>query len=191
MSAHVQQASVLNGRSVVLLASFAVPMLFLYGLARNIGLTDILPEPPMKMRFIDPQPTTKPEVIEKFTPRSPLGNEQTKIVVNRPDVIFPEEEIVMARAGEPPVAGGGASGGGVVIEPVAPTPLKYSALRSTDDFYPPVSIRMSEQGTAQIRVCVSATGVLQGMPKSLKLSGKIGQMYVIFNDIAFCSFSHP
>jgi protein TonB len=41
----------------------------------------------------------------------------------------------------------------------------------TSDYYPPTSIRMNETGTAIIRLCASAEGVVNGTPTLAKTSG--------------------
>jgi protein TonB len=49
--------------------------------------------------------------------------------------------------------------------------LNFVALRPSDDFYPPISLRMGEQGITVIRICVSAAASLQGVPTVTSSSG--------------------
>jgi TonB family protein len=72
------------------------------------------------------------------------------------------------------VTTGGSAEAGVEVTrvpAVAPTPLTYRSRRPTDDFYPPVSIRMAEEGAAVVRVCVGAGGDLRGIPQVERSSG--------------------
>jgi TonB family protein len=46
----------------------------------------------------------------------------------------------------------------------ADMPLRYQAVRSPDDYYPPQAIRMAAQGAAIVRACVDAGGRLSGKP---------------------------
>jgi len=170
MSAHIEEASVLSGRSLVLLASFAVPMLFLYGLARNIGVFDFEPIPVMKGSFFEPEPTRPPPTVEQYRPAPLPGTERTQVVVNRPEVVFPVDDPVVTRTQEPPSLSGGA-GGGTEAAPIPPTSLNFVAQRPSDEFYPPISLRMGEQGITVIRICVTAAGSLQGVPAVTSSSG--------------------
>jgi TonB family protein len=69
--------------------------------------------------------------------------------------------------------GGGDSGARETVRlPTIPaTPLAYRSHRSTDDYYPPISIRMGEEGAAIVRVCVAANGTLQDAPRVTEGSG--------------------
>jgi protein TonB len=64
-----------------------------------------------------------------------------------------------------------ADGASVRLPAIPATPLTYRSRKSTDDYYPPVSIRMGEQGAAIVRVCVDARGAVQGVPRVTDSSG--------------------
>jgi TonB family protein len=51
-----------------------------------------------------------------------------------------------------------------VIATVPDTPLRYQAVRPSDDFYPPQALRMGAEGAAIVRACVDAGGRLSGVP---------------------------
>ena len=79
----------------------------------------------------------------------------------------PAGDISGTREGEG--AGGGTD---VASPPGAPaTEIAYTALRPTNDFYPPTAIRLGEEGAAILRVCVSASGAMLGSPAVTAGSG--------------------
>jgi TonB family protein len=53
---------------------------------------------------------------------------------------------------------------------VADTPLRYQAVRPSDDYYPPQAIRMAAEGAAIVRACVDAGGRLSGVPTVVRTS---------------------
>jgi protein TonB len=57
--------------------------------------------------------------------------------------------------------------------PVARTAPKFDTRRSpsTDEYYPPTSRRMGEQGTTTVSVCITPEGRVSGDPKVEKSSG--------------------
>ncbi len=60
-----------------------------------------------------------------------------------------------------------------VTDPVvlSRTPLQFSALRSTDDYYPPRSIALGEVGVAQVNVCIDSQGRLTETPTIVRSAG--------------------
>ena len=56
------------------------------------------------------------------------------------------------------------------IASVPDTPLRYQAVRPSDDFYPPQALRMGEEGAAIVRTCVDAGGRLSGVPTVVRSS---------------------
>jgi TonB family protein len=53
---------------------------------------------------------------------------------------------------------------------VADTPLRYQAVRPSDDYYPPQAIRMAAEGAAVVRTCVDSAGRLSGAPTVVRTS---------------------
>jgi TonB family protein len=53
---------------------------------------------------------------------------------------------------------------------VADTPLRYQAVRPSDDYYPPQAIRMAAEGAAVVRACVDSAGRLSGAPAVVRTS---------------------
>lgn len=58
----------------------------------------------------------------------------------------------------------------VAISSAPDTPLRYQAVRPSDDFYPPQAIRMERQGAVIVRACVDTGGRLTGVPAVVKSS---------------------
>jgi periplasmic protein TonB len=56
-----------------------------------------------------------------------------------------------------------------VVRTSAELDIKHSP--STQDYYPPTSVRMNETGTAVIRLCAAADGSVDGVPTITKPSG--------------------
>jgi TonB family protein len=48
------------------------------------------------------------------------------------------------------------------------TPIRYEAIRPTNDYYPPQAIRMQSQGVTIIRTCVGASGRLSSQPSVVR-----------------------
>lgn len=86
---------------------------------------------------------------------------------------FPDDPAGTITARVEPAGGNEPPGGGLSVRlPTIPaTPLTYRSRRSTDEYYPAISIRMSEEGAAIVRVCVDAHGALQGVPRVTDTSG--------------------
>ena len=51
------------------------------------------------------------------------------------------------------------------------TDLTYRAVKSPNEFYPPTSVALQEQGISIVRVCVDAAGRLDGAPTIQTSSG--------------------
>jgi protein TonB len=122
----------------------------------------LVPLPPVETRPPPEPPRERPRLQEPdpFVPPVP------------DPVVLPAEppsgQTITARVDD-----GGSSGGGsgVRLPTIPATPLSYRSRRPTDDYYPAVSIRMSEEGAAIVRVCVDAGGALQAAPQVTDSSG--------------------
>jgi protein TonB len=109
--------------------------------------------------------------------RDPLATPATS-ELRLPDPAYPPDDAVPAGPDtlvvvpggtvDPPNGGGGSGAG--TTEPVL-TPLTWAARRSTDEYYPPASARLEEEGATTLRVCVSAAGRLTGAPRIETSSG--------------------
>ncbi len=120
------------------------------------------PLPPLSGTIIDtPRPPPGP------VPRPPEFTPAPQWVHPIPTVPIPpvnwnpsDSSAAASSAGSDSTAGAG------------PTlPLAYVVTRPIDEFYPPGSIRLSEEGSSILRVCVGADGALAGAPKLETSSG--------------------
>jgi TonB family protein len=180
MSAHVQQASILNGRSMTLMAVIGLHALVIAALIaikyvppmieQKIDMQWVKDDPP---EVVPPQPQPQPRPVE-------LQRFQVVVPVIKPqDIQFPEEALVV-EAGPAPAADTGpvqvdaGPGTGPVIAPPPPrvfTQLDYRAVKSPDEFYPPTSVSLQEQGVAIVQVCVGTNGKIDGQPTIQTSSG--------------------
>lgn len=86
---------------------------------------------------------------------------------------FQETETIAAQFVEPTQAAvpmDSIRGAGTGIAPLPDTPLRYRAVRPSDDYYPPQAIRMAAEGAAIVRACVDAGGRLSGVPVVIRSS---------------------
>jgi protein TonB len=127
---------------------------------------DVPPPPPPEIPVTIAQPKT------------------TAVPMIKPEIIIPEKETVVADIGPaevepvqtaPPETASGSgtgTGTGTAIAPaVRITALQYRAVRPADDYYPPQSLRLEEEGTAIVQVCVAPSGKLEGAPVIQESSG--------------------
>jgi TonB family protein len=165
----------LTGRQLVLLGTAVLHVLVFQVLSLTIGV------PPFKEReeriqafFPEDsrpqQPVDRPQ--RTTTTRPDLDPQHPQLPLSDPNL----DDTLFDQAPLDPVGSTGPNAGGdigIIAGTVTPaTSLFYTALRSTDDFYPPASIRLGEEGVTQLRVCVSAAGTLQGRPVVTAISGR-------------------
>jgi TonB family protein len=82
---------------------------------------------------------------------------------------FPIDDSALVLPIHPEDLGAVAAAQGTVLA-IPDTPLRYQAVRSSDDFYPPQAIRMAREGAAIVRACVDAGGRLSGTPSVVRTS---------------------
>jgi TonB family protein len=169
MSAYVQHASVLSGRSMVMLVTIGLHLLLIAGLM-SVGVIPIGHDPkpkPMQVWVDEP-----PKPTDTWHPKTP-----TTVPVNRPSLppqfpdLFRTDEEHVVQDSKPIAIEPGEIGTDEGPVPPPPTDIVYRTMRSPDDFYPATSIRLQEQGVATVQFCVSANGALDGMPKVVSGSG--------------------
>jgi protein TonB len=171
MSAHIQQAGMFSGRSLVLMITIGLHALVITALMAIRLAPDWAPEVG-SLRWIP-----LPQQV-KHLPQVPLKDPLTKIPATErfevPDVPEPETQ---PRRDE----GLGSPDPGITqwipVQPEWGRPsgatreLQYQVVRSADDYYPAAARRLEEQGLAVVRVCVDAVGRLDGMPRVEVSSG--------------------
>ena len=173
MAARVHSPAFSWDRSAVLLLVIALHiggfwLVSLYGglgvvIEKTVGAMRVVPLAPDPPR---PEPRMEPPRL--MTPDHDLGLVDDPLP---PDFPLPEdggrEITVQVGAGETHTGGSGET-----AAVVPPTPLAWRETRPIDDFYPPVSIRLGEEGVTVVRVCVDANGALQRSPGIQASSGR-------------------
>jgi len=168
MSAQVRQASILSGRQLVLAVTIALHAAAISGLMAwqiaevitrtstdPIQLVDVNPDP---LRAPPPDAPERPmiQTINNYMPLDAPDLVRIDDSEERPNTIAVTDEVVTGSAGS------------VIAESrpaPADTPLRYRAMRSSDDYYPPQAIRLEQQGVAIVRACVDASGALSSVPQ--------------------------
>lgn len=169
MSAHVQQASMVSGRSLVFMVTVALHVAAISALmAWKISEANSVKQAgSVAVRWLDPEKPKPKPVPQPATPDSTLATIAMVIPVSpvRP-IEFPDDEpVIVGRPDrhDPPPAGGDAEPS--VATPIAvETPLRFRAVRPSDDYYPANAIRLEQQGVVTVRTCVDAYGRLAARP---------------------------
>jgi periplasmic protein TonB len=171
MAAYANDTNFISRRALVLIIIIAFHVLFAYLLASGLARRAIETiAPPLQTDIIEetqqreePPPPPPPEMerppVEVPPPEVsidiPVETQSTAIqdVTNKP---------VQNKPPPPPPP-----------PPVARNPPKFDTRRSpsTDEYYPPTSRRMGEQGTTTVAVCITPEGRVTGEPKVEKSSG--------------------
>jgi periplasmic protein TonB len=173
MSAHIQQANLLSGRSLVMAVTIALHALVISALmASRMG---VVPTPPVKewMEAVQPDKPAEPVIeVDITSPKYVVASHVTNLVIPVPAAIeFPEDVVIdpmLPRLTETVLTSGRPD---PVVAAIPETPLQYQATRSTAEYYPPASIRLEEQGIAVVQICVANTGRVQGRPQITASSG--------------------
>jgi TonB family protein len=172
MSAQIHQASMASGRSLVFMATVALHVAAISALmawrisevtskASMERLVVSQLEQPKQKELVRPiESTVKLERIRVPTPEA-----------SQVPVPLPEESVLL---GDPvstsvPVVTG-SSDPGMPVAVIPETPLRFRAVRPSDDYYPPNAIRLEQQGMVIVRACVDAAGRLAGAPRVVTAS---------------------
>jgi len=170
----LQQASMLTGRQMVMAVTIGLHALVITALMAMRVIPDA--RTIVEIFPIDP-PRVDPPVVERRPIIKPDEHAMDRAVIPQiaPDPQFPTEEkpamalvpetrTVVATTGTP------ATDDHTVVG-IPATPLKFSAVRSPDEFYPRESVPLQETGVAIVRVCVGPSGRLEGKPTIESSSG--------------------
>lgn len=165
MSAQVQQGSMVSGRSLVFMVTVALHVAAISALMawRISEAIASKPDKPMLVDWIEPEkkpddrirPPSDAETLTKVQVVTPLGP---------PRPIQIDEPLLQVEVVTPGPTPGTNTGS---IEPVPPveTPLRFRAVRPSDDYYPPMAIRLEQQGVVIVRACVDVAGRQTGSPR--------------------------
>lgn len=171
MSSQIQQAGMLSGRSMTMMAvvglhALAVTALITWRMAPGM---DPGPKAVPWTVFEDPVPPTPIE------PARPIDRDMfvvQRIPIPMPGPI-PEEAITAEPTAEQagPADPGPEIGLGPVETVRVETALQYRIVRPTDEYYPNASLVQEEHGVSVVRVCVDATGRIAALPSIETSSG--------------------
>ncbi len=177
MSAHtpmLQQASLLTGRQIVMLAIIALHALLISALMTMRISADVQPPETVLIGTISPPEQIPlpppPEIPVTVTPRTSIPTVPVPIV-NLPFEEIPAPSVTLPETGPVEVMVPQAGTGNATTPAVPVTALQFRAVRPADDYYPPASLRLQEVGTAIVQVCVAPSGRLEGNPAILTSSG--------------------
>lgn len=161
----MEKSSVLTGRQLMLLVVIGLHALAIGGLMTMRIVVDAA-RPPAAFKAVttidDPTPPPQPPPVLE-----PGEIVPTWVVPSVAPPLVPMNEITWSPPDLGPITAPGPDADPSVatrIPDIAPTPLQYRATRSPDDYYPATSMRLQEQGTAVVRVCVGPTGRIDGAP---------------------------
>lgn len=180
MSAHVQHASVLTGRSMTMMVVIGLHALVISALIAMKFAPPSIDLGPKPFTVINDPPEIKPPPDESVPKPRPLDRFEIVVpVLQPPDIVITEDTFVVEASPPQEMDTGPAqvdSGPGTVTVITAPparvfTELKYRAVMDPKVFYPPTSMTLQEQGIAVVNVCVGADGRMDGQPTLVGSSG--------------------
>lgn len=169
LATHAQpNLTFLSRRTTVLVAIVGLHVAIIYAFATGLHhLIEPLQGPMITDFFRDPKPPQTPPPlpnVDLYKPQIDLGQVPLIDTGDRgPDVIQVAVPPVVDPLPPQP--------------PAAPTPVKRvlggpgKGFPTTQDYYPAASIRLGEQGSAAIQVCVDRSGKLTSEPQVMKSSG--------------------
>jgi periplasmic protein TonB len=169
MSALVQRGSV-QGRPVALAITIALHMALVAGLLA-MKVAQVAAEratEPIGVNWIEEK---RPPIPPENHPRPRLREVGTVVTPDIPLTLIPMEDSITLPPDPGPVAQAEPEFTPASVTLAVPdTPLRYQAVRPSDDYYPPHAIRMEAEGAAIVRACVDAAGQLSGRPTVVRTS---------------------
>lgn len=164
MSTYIHQSSIAPGRSVVFIAivalhAAAISALMAWRISESAApvhnnLVWLDRQEPERWNIHQTGPTN-PDLVRFAVP-----------IPRNPEHLPLDPEPIQANPPTAVDAGPGSMDPGLPIAPVVEdTPLRYQAVRPSDDYYPPHALRMQQEGVVIVRACVDASGRLEGAPR--------------------------
>lgn len=171
MAAYAHDTNFISRRALVLVVIIAFHVLFAYLLASGLARKAIdTIAPPLQTDIIEEQQTR-----DEPPPPPPPEMERPPVEVPPPDVAI---EIPVDTSTSTAITDVTNKPAPKAPPPPPPPPVsrtspKFDTRRSpsTDEYYPPTSRRMGEQGTTTVGVCITPEGRVTGEPKLEKSSG--------------------
>ncbi len=167
MSAYVQDTQFFTRRTAVLIAIIALHVLILYALATGLMQKAVrLAAPPIQTQIVrhvhkhlPPPPPPPPQLVQQRV-RVPPPLIQINVPAAQSHAITVTKHVVRAPPAPPPAP------------PAVYTPLARGRdFPNTQNYYPESSMRLGEQGTATVEICVGANGRLTSQPRVVRSSG--------------------
>jgi len=119
---------------------------------------------PLQMKDVE----EKPRPVRVETPIVPVLGQFAAVPQPAVDLpAFADAESITAQVVDIPpdvVAVEPSRGSGAGSAVIPDTPLRYQAVRSSDDYYPPQAIRMEVEGAVVVQACADVSGRLSGTP---------------------------
>jgi protein TonB len=172
---HLQQASLLSGRQVIMVGIIALHALVISVLMTMRISPDVQPpevvligriDPPTRELPPPPPPMPKPVLNTEFTtPKFPVIDPVIPDLVPETVLVLPSDPGPVEMVA--PQVGTGTS----TVPAIPSTALQFRAIRSADDYYPYASRTLQEEGIAIVQVCVAPSGKLEGSPAIRTSSG--------------------
>jgi protein TonB len=168
MVAHVQDASFISRRAVVLVIIILLHVLLAYGLATGLARRAMeIIAPPIQANIVEdvqqhelPPPPPPPE-FEKPPVDVPPPDINIDVPAETTTTAIREVENTPQVKAPPPVAKG----------PAGTPPSTGKNFPNSADYYPPASMRLGEEGIVVVHACVGPNGRLSEEPSVAKTSG--------------------
>ena len=164
MSTFVHESGSSPQRTGFFLGILAIHALAIYAL-----LTTVVPRPPPAPPPVIGTLIDKPIELPQAPTLPHVGGGRLHPGPVDVSPLLPVVDLALAPGGITLPAGALGTDSGAAL--VAMTPISYVATRSTDEFYPPQSIRLGEAGAAVVQVCVGTDGRVDGVPAVARSSG--------------------
>jgi len=171
MAAYAHDASFLSRRAIILALIILGHILFVYALTSGLAqkAMEVL-APPIQTEIVE-----EIEQREEPPPPPPPEMERPPVEVPPPEVAI---EIPVDTATSTAITDVTNKPVPAAPAPPPPAPVKRTSPRfdsrrspSTDEYYPPTSRRMGEEGTTSVGICIGPDGRVTGEPKVDKTSG--------------------
>lgn len=165
MSAQVQQASMVSGRSLVFMVTVALHVAAISALMawRISEAIASKPDKPLLVDWLE-QEKRPDDAIKPLSDAETLTRVQVVTPLGPPRPIQIDEPVLHVER-IPSDPAGGTDTGPIQPAPPVETPLRFRAVRPSDDYYPPMAIRLEQQGIVIVRTCVDAAGRQTGRPR--------------------------
>jgi periplasmic protein TonB len=170
MTAYVHDSQFLTRRTIVLLAIIGLHVFIAWALATGLARRAIeLVAPPIQTEIVeevqkrDEPPPPPPPQLE----RPPVEVPPPEVAIELP--VEPQSTAIQDVTDKPVVHAPPPPPPPKAVNRVSPKPGK--GFPSTEDYYPPASKRLGEEGSVNVRACVGPNGKLTEEPTVAQTSG--------------------